>query len=111
MLPTLGGTGYSCLLGSSRHREPCRMGKEMRLALIRLRKAVKDTPTHKLKWCNLFLQMVQLDNRTSPAPSCIHLIISLSISHALAFTVLLQRTTKQRVKRARITEKHKKQHW
>lgn len=59
MLPTLGGTGYACLLGSSRHRWPCRIGKEIRLALISLRKAVKDTPTHSLngvtclsKWFN-----------------------------------------------------------
>lgn len=48
MLPTLEETGYACLLGSSRHSRPCRIGKEIRLALIRLRKAVKDTPTYSL---------------------------------------------------------------
>lgn len=90
---------------------PAEEARKLRLALIRLRKAVKDTPTHKLKWCNLFLQMVQLANRTSPALSCTHLIISLSISHALAFTVLLQIATKPQVKTTEITEKHKKQHW
>lgn len=111
MLPMLGGTGYACLLGSSKHRQPCRIGKEIRLALIRLRKAVKRHSYSQLKWCNLFLQMLQLANRTSPAPNCTHIIISLSISHALVFIVLLQIGTKPWVKRTQITEKYKKQHW